>query len=648
MIRDIVSEKLKGQDNILVLAYDPDNLMAGEEVVKAALLLGYSIIDYEDPEMFRYYYEENLRPSLEPGEEPGAKIILRYTESGSIPYDICMKSSRVEFSLREMFPKLSYNVVRDLYSDVFDRVQRAYRNYRGPTLGDKGTKEFVLKNVYGIVPELIRDFHDLIKALLIFYYKGEELPGVIARYFDEVLKDNPRLNGFPADIVLEGRGAFFYFIQEQWKSYVEFINGNGEQPVTDFSKYEIRAYMDNLFQENIITPVKRQEKGDYPTWMSAGIVFDVAGNVRNRFELGLSKIREALRDISSYSDWFTIAGIWGEVLVLYYGDFGYSLDSKRFEETKALLHERFKGWLGTHYAGLSSLSYAKAPVMVHKIPWHIHHRWKQGRYRGIALLVMDGMSMDNWHVIKDGLRDGGYIFDEAQCFAWIPTVTSVSRQAIFSGNTPMNFAETLLSTNYDEKHWTRFWMNAGFGQESIAYKRGIKGFNDTGLKELLEDDRIKVIGLVINSIDDIMHGQQLFIKGMHQNIRLWAEESDFRGFLGDLFSKGYEVYITSDHGNIGATGQGSLQEGLAVESSGERVRIYKKDLSSDSILKFKAFEWPGTGLPRQYKYILSDADLAFTAEGKKTVSHGGSAIEEVIVPFIHIRKGDDNASKNRI
>jgi len=53
----------------------------------------------------------------------------------------------------------------------------------------------------------------------------------------------------------------------------------------------------------------------------------------------------------------------------------------------------------------------------------------------IALLVFDGLAIDQWIQIRESLtiRSSMFDFDEGACFAWVPTLTSVSRQALFSG-----------------------------------------------------------------------------------------------------------------------------------------------------------------------------------------------------------------------
>lgn len=650
MINDIVLDKLYLKDYDFILVFDSDNLLESEGVVEAINQCGFSIVNYEDPETFRYYYEENIRFNLDQGIPLDTKIIIRYALDQTIPYDIKTRCFYVQLSLREVFPKLSYAVIKELYNEVLERLYNAYKNYSGSILGDKGTKDFILKNVYGIIPEVLTDFQLLVKTFIPLYYKGEELPKLIADYAAEAISSNSQLKQYPIRTIVAGKGLFFHFIQEQWEAYIKQLNGEDATSIVDFSNYEIRAYVDNLFQENFLSPVKQLKFKEYPSWVQAGVMYDVGGNAKRKYENGITKILSLIEKVQSYRDWFSIAILWGEILLLKHSqDRHYSLDNNKFQDLDKLLKDRFKAWLFENYSMLASLSYAKSPVMVHKIPWYLNHRFAKQENKKIALMVMDGTSLDDWLVIKDALNDGEkYIFEESLCFAWVPTMTSVSRQAIFSGEIPANFSDSLLSTNYDEKQWKKFWKNLGYSDSGIAYQRNIKEFNEEGLSNIIDGNQLRILGLVVNIVDDIMHGQQLSLEGMHQDIRLWVKKGYLRRFIEILFSKGFEVFITSDHGNIGATGQGTLQEGLAVESAGERARFYNSDINCDPILsKFKAFKWSGAGLPKKFNYVLSEENLAFVKEGKKIVTHGGLALEEVIVPFIYIRKEEENARQNR-
>jgi hypothetical protein len=52
----------------------------------------------------------------------------------------------------------------------------------------------------------------------------------------------------------------------------------------------------------------------------------------------------------------------------------------------------------------------------------------------------------------------------------------------------------------------------------------------------------------------------------------------------------------------------------------------------------KAVIWPPVGLPAEYKVLLAKGRSAFTQRGQTVVAHGGTTLEEVIVPFIRIEE----------
>src|SRR5437867_4670833 len=80
--------------------------------------------------------------------------------------------------------------------------------------------------------------------------------------------------------------------------------------------------------------------------------------------------------------------------------------------------------------------------------------------------------MDQWAVLRQQLQYGrSWVADESGLFAWIPTLTSVSRQSIFAGDPPFFFAATLDTTRKEEQHWNRFWEDHGLRRDAIAYVR---------------------------------------------------------------------------------------------------------------------------------------------------------------------------------
>jgi hypothetical protein len=111
--------------------------------------------------------------------------------------------------------------------------------------------------------------------------------------------------------------------------------------------------------------------------------------------------------------------------------------------------------------------------------------------------------------------------------------------------------------------------------------------------------------------------------------------------LSALIDADYDIFITSDHGNINCTGSGLLSDGSISEEKSLRVRIYQNKHLTD-IGKTKApdsVHWPEENTGFSYSVLLSQGTSAFYNKGEPCISHGGISLEEVIVPFIHITEG---------
>jgi hypothetical protein len=146
--------------------------------------------------------------------------------------------------------------------------------------------------------------------------------------------------------------------------------------------------------------------------------------------------------------------------------------------------------------------------------------------------------------------------------------------------------------------------------------------------------------LVIDKVDKIMHGMELGTAGMHNQVGQWARQPYLKALLDLLLNRGFRVYLTSDHGNIEAEGCGRPAEGAVADLRGECVRIYKNEILRKKVKeKFPAaLKWAAIGLPENYLALLAPGRQAFIQGKKRTVSHGGISIEEIIVPLVQIER----------
>ncbi len=406
-----------------------------------------------------------------------------------------------------------------------------------------------------------------------------------------------------------------------------------------FAHQDICVYLDNLFMENRLAPVTVSHHiQDAPPWVKVGITTDSDENQVIRANRLFAALKESLpQHDARYSDWLSFALKWAELSALMYSS-DVELTDEAFEHLSVEINRLFSAWLREHYAGLVNLPPAP-PVMVHHVPRCLARSLEESPEKPIALIVVDGLALDQWVTIRRILaeQEPFLLLRESAAFAWIPTLTSVSRQAIFAGKPPLYFSSTIAGTGKEPHLWRQFWENVGVSRSDIAYKKGI---GDGKIEDILEDTlhpgRTRVIGLVVDKADKIMHGMQLGTAGMHNQIQQWCHEGFLVSLLEYLLDRNFQVWLTSDHGNIGCTGTGRLSEGVIAETRGERVRIYQTpELLASVVNTYHAgHPWPPIGLPKNYYPLVADDRSAFVRSDETLVAHGGISIEEVIVPFV--------------
>jgi hypothetical protein len=155
--------------------------------------------------------------------------------------------------------------------------------------------------------------------------------------------------------------------------------------------------------------------------------------------------------------------------------------------------------------------------------------------------------------------------------------------------------------------------------------------------------RAKIAVLVVDKVDRIMHAMEMGTAGMHNQVGQWAQQRYLMTLLNLLLDQGYQIYLTSDHGNVEAEGCGRPAEGAVADLRGERVRIYP-DVALRGKVKERfptALEWEPVGLPEDYLALLAPARQAFVQKNQHIVSHGGISIDELIVPLVQIGRRDE-------
>jgi hypothetical protein len=507
---------------------------------------------------------------------------------------------------------------------------------------------------------------------------------------DEFLKvkfqQNPTLAESPLMKFFSSAGDFFAFLQTQWLNFLAAqqspeVLAIGENRTTYTTKTTplladagVRVYLNTLFLEGKLKPILLPEGWQIAeAWTKIGIVQQPEVEQAQRFEYLLLQLQQTLpAGDSLHKDWLRFAERWAEVTVLRhrYADSLTRSARDTYAQFHLIVESRFVDWMLARYHGLHNQPFHSGPVMGHHIPGYMaaYRRQHPGATR-LALIVVDGLALDQWQIIRQvwSEQEQPWIIQPGSLFAWVPTLTSIARQAIFAGQPPQLFPESWQTTAKEARRWEHFWQEHALPATAVGYLRNL-GANTANLAPpdspddvdeilaevalesealaLIENPRVQVAGLVVNTVDNISHSMQLGTAGMHQQVRLWMTRHRYlTRLVTRLLAEDFTIFLTADHGNISAQGMGRPNEGVLVENRGQRARVYSDPAFVDLARQQMAevIEWTNVGLPQHLSVLLAPKLNAFLEVNDQAVCHGGIALEEVIVPFVHISKKEATA-----
>lgn len=668
----------------LTLVADPDSLLLEEDLLATIRARGFELLPFEDVVAFRFTYEAHYRHHWDENQPPNLVVILHSPEASlqSLPYDLLQSGRQLHFKLPELFPKLSYPVVRTLAPMYFQSLYETYQTYNGSDLGDQATKTFILKHVFGVDPDLMKTPLDLLKFLLSRHTRPHHLPPILEEFLRLKLRQNPALVQSPLIGFLSSATDFFAFLQTQWLNFLaaqqppELLAVSEKrvayttEPTLPLAESTVRVYLNTLFLEGKLKPIPLPEDWQIgEAWTQIGIEKQPDIEQAQRFNYLLGQLQQSLpaKD-SQHKAWLQFAERWAELTVLRYRNQNILADTVResYAQFHLTVETQFADWMLARYHTLHNQPFASGPVMGHHIPGYLAaHRHQHQTAARIALIVVDGLALDQWQVIRRVWleQEQPWRIQDRTLFAWVPTLTSIARQAIFAGQPPYLFSESWQTTDKEGQRWQKFWQEYGLPGGTIGYARnlGIGGVQrqqpgltteqiDLSLEPealaIIENPKMQVVGLVVNTVDNIGHGMQLGTAGMHQQVSQWLTQQQYlTRLVQKLLDEEFAVFLTADHGNVWTHGSGRLSEGTLVETRGQRARIYTDPafLNLARQQMPEVIEWSNIGLPVELQILLAPKLNGFLNSGEQAVCHGGIALEEVIVPFVQINQKDTNA-----
>ncbi|MFC1592844.1 PglZ domain-containing protein [Candidatus Omnitrophota bacterium] len=326
-------------------------------------------------------------------------------------------------------------------------------------------------------------------------------------------------------------------------------------------------------------------------------------------------------------DWIGTACIWGRVS--YLNDLIEDNDMVELKEIDNMIALRFQEHILSNYHDLFYESYVSTPVTIDKV---MHHIGTQPGDKKV-IICFDGMGFQEWHCLKKYLSDKGIDkFNENAVYALLPTLTKISRRALFSG---LRRIETLTTTTEDNGFRTH--VNTNWQNGNNKAKKVILSAPVTWSSDYLEYD---YLGIIINLIDDIAHSTVLIAeskRAMQNSFTTILKETEIDKILSEFLLHGYRIYILSDHGSVWCRGNGLHAEKYIVEERAKRALVYPNKILAEEFCRGKdLLLYNNQHVSGNNVLVFPKFREMFARANDLVITHGGIHIEEVIVPFIEV------------
>jgi hypothetical protein len=618
------------QHHKLLFVYDRDDILSDEELLSYLQQKDVNVFTFKDRAELRIHYEEQL-------EHSNGKWIYKYVGEGpfTFPFDMLKNQEPVDFTLHIAFPYLSLPILHQLDHDVLDGVYKVSDSLLSP-LTDSETIELLLRRVYKLSFDTIENEMEWIAFLIQLYDHRLSIPIVLIDFIIEHLTSKS-VQFQDLFSLAYSKTEFINFLQKHWDEYVRnninqdisLQEGTASTYHKDhfFSYVSMRRMIQHYFLEGKLSPIEVDEERNIPIWAQHGVKQKTYQPIDDIDHLG-GKIEVLLEERKfQHKDWIEIIGLYGQMKML---QIQYRVGGQIVNEIDRKINPLFRDWMLKNYQTLASFSPYIRPAMVHHVLPYMQYQEERKQ----VLIVLDGMSFVQWKQIKTSL-DISFVSEETGVFAWVPTITEISRRSIFHANIPR--LQTSLS---EEKAWRHFWKRESIADMHITFENHLaQGKFDESQFTSLQKTNTKKAAIILRNIDALTHGAIQGLEGMYAEIDVWLKSGYLQQLILKLVEKEYTVYITSDHGNTESIGIGRPRQGALVETKGERVRIYKDQIFQDEAAShYSSLKWPNDALSKEHYYLLAEAREAFVTKNEHIVSHGSITLEEVIVPFIKLEK----------
>lgn len=589
-----------------VIVADQDNLFEYIELQQQLQDDGYTIVRATTAIDVRVQFELKVRDSIQP-------FIIVTSGFYFPPPDIGIAVHFKTIGLKDLFPYLDTKAIQGLSFNALCMLSNI-KPYE--ELSHEKTLKFLLENLYNVdfdaltsVKQKERILHALITVFLEKNAVNQPLSSFLIRlakpYFPSLFTAN-----FSNEILIQ-------YLYDQWSAYI----ATGSCDI-DFEDSVLNKSLGFLFVFDYIKKIKvtAERYQTLPRPLTVGAYIDE--NESNDADLDallshLEKQRESIEDL--YKQWFDIVKIMAKAKIRELGTADSGL-KERCKQVTIALNQRFQRFIDNVYSNLFSLSGVRAPVVISRMLEYIKAQPDKRK----ALLVLDGMNYWQWHFIESKLQESGLTIQTKTSMAYIPSITAWSRQSLFSGCKP-----NLEETNSKEANlFTAYWERFGYSAYQIDF---LKYSHNKPLDADTISANVDILGIVCNDLDDIMHGAVLGNEQLMTATLQWLQASKIVDYIHGLRFKGFKIFVTTDHGNVEAMGIRNLKLKEKVGSFSRGCRYIH--FSNETMLNNFKEQNPDLSIGTRDNSVFLKQDDAFTNQDVKIVTHGGSHLWEVLIPF---------------
>lgn len=644
----------------MLVVIDPDNLLTDESLLAEIQNSSYDILQLEDEVTFRNQFENRYRSRWDAGEPRHVVVIVHTTESQRhIPYDLLKKGKRIEVGVSELFPQLNGLTVKQLDRAYLDELYIAHHELveRGETLhGERATIEFILRAVFGIDPAARPDPARLVEILIHRHYLARTIPAALLDYVNKSIL--PKLVEFNicTDIVNDP-DAFYGWLTGQW---LAFVHASGETPPSlSLGDLRLRPLFANLFADGKLERIAAPASLTHEDWLAVGLLptsgklkigewgkkdlYNLQARISRFTNLDATSLPQGKTDLR---DWLNLAAEWSEAVFQV-----NSLPLELYEEIRPAffaarisLDRYFVAFIQQRYSAVDYYQDNLGPISLSGVnPWLAQKVKDDER---LAMVCFDGLALDQWFLLKEYLsaRLPNLTFQENRAYAIAPTITPVSRQALFSGRPPVAFAETWDKTNADATRWQTYWVHCEVPEKRVTHLAINLSMPDFNTIQAVIDSKNVRLGILINLFDDIMHAIKEFSaqtdkRIFYDTLRSYLENGALDRLFSMLLDGDYRIFITSDHGNLSGVGNGITPPKALIETYARRVAIFDSEtLAKDFAAKCSGLVFRTKSLPAEIYPVYLPGQALFAPTGSVQISHGGLSLEELVVPFVEVMR----------